>query len=634
MASNIQAHTGYSVYDMLGSVLGAAEPDTVQTNSTEYVELLNTIRGKISEEHANTLNGILTNPNAYNILMPIILGYVTDYVNNTNDVTININRTAERIYQDMAGFGILTPYLNDQTVEEININAWNAIEIMWSDHSVLLEETFASPQECVDIIRKMVRIGGVHIDYSQPIIDSFIGDGTRISATLPPVNADLTGATASIRKQTYKNVTRENYISMGFATDKVWDLLDTAIKHNVSIGIAGSPGAGKTTMMTCLLKSFLRSKTSNNNRICTIEEAREIDLTETEKCNPSGGHPRMTSRVLQFNTTQGEHPVTARKLIRHALRVNPQIIVPAEMRGEEAIEAVEAGLTGVQIVSSFHAWGAKDGYIRIQSMCQMGHGGTSESALLQMIIRAFPLMVFIKKDDDGVRRIHEIFEATGVEENRVVGNTLFRFIRTKVYENEEGRIVKIEGAFVQQDSISANLRRLFIQNGAKKELVEQFYFEGENPDHPEQYDEGNVEIVTICDTPVEDEDETYDTTMVGAVSEGYVLPEREETPVSLTKKEMEETVREEFQSEIDQGMSESESKNTDCQNTDSFNTFLQSAQITSESTTSPITAICPETQNTTGQSPDSNSLVKKADSSQQNHRRGFWGGIREDRKVR
>lgn len=494
------AHLGvYTVFDMMNSVLGTAEPDAVQANSTEYIELLNAIRDKISQEHANTLNGLLTNPHSYNILMPIILTYVTDYVNTSNDITLNINRTAERIYQDMAGFGILTPYLKDPTVEEININSWNAIEIIWSNRSKLLEETFSSPQECVDIIKKMVRLGGVHIDYSQPIIDSFIGDGTRISATLPPVNAESVGATASIRKQTYKNVTKEKYLELGFATEKVWDLLELAVNHNISLGLAGSPGAGKTTLMTCLLRGFMKAKggTGGNNRICTIEEAREIELSELEKVNPGGGQPRMISRVLQFNTTQGEVPVTARRLIRHALRVNPQIIVPAEMRGEEAIEAVEAGLTGVQIVSSFHAWGAKDGYIRIQSMCQMGHGTTSESALLSMIIRAFPMMVFIKKDDDGVRRVHEIFEATGVEDGHVVGNTLFRFVRTKVEENSEGRIVHIYGSFVQLASISKSLRRLLIQNGAKKSVVDQYYFEGENPNDLSDYEEGNVEVVTI-----------------------------------------------------------------------------------------------------------------------------------------
>lgn len=498
--------TGYSPYDLLSSVMGAADPDSVQTNTTEYGDLLKSIREKISENHANTLNGILTNPNAHNILMPIILSYVTDYVNTSNDLTININRYAERIYQDMAGFGILTPYLNDPSVEEININTWNSIEIIWSNRKVLLEDTFSSAQECVDIIRKMVRLGGVHIDFSQPIIDSFIGNGTRISATLPPINLDESGATASIRKQTHKNVTREKYLDMGFATEKVFDFIRMGTQHNISIGFAGSPGAGKTTFMTCLLKDFLRNSITGNNRIITIEEAREIDLVETEAHNPSGGTARMISPVLQWNTKlNGEHPVTARHLIKHTLRYNPRIVVPAEMRGDEAIEAIEAGLTGVQIMSSFHAWGAQDGYSRVLSMCQMGKTTASETTLLNQIIKAFPLMVFIKKDDDGVRRIHEVFEATGVEEGRVTGNTLFKFVRTKVTEDENGRIVNIEGKFLQFDSISKSLRRKLIQEGAKKQMVDEYYFEGESPDHPELYQDADVELVTVQSDPFHEE---------------------------------------------------------------------------------------------------------------------------------
>lgn len=496
---------GYTAWDLLSDVMGAAEPDSVQANTTEYLELLNTIRERISNDHANTLNNILTNPNAHNVLMPIILSYVTDYVNNTNDLTININKTAARVFQDMAGFGILTPYLNDPTVEEININAWNSIDVLWSNRTEMLKDTFSSPEECKDIIRKMVRIGGKHIDFSQPIIDSFIGDGTRISASLPPVVPDTVGAMASIRKQTFKKVTKENYLALGFCTEEVWDFMEMAIKSNVSLGIAGSPGAGKTTLMTCLLRDFMHDPRIDNNRISIIEEAREIELTETEELNPYGGHPRMVSRNLQMATTSGENPVNARALIRHSLRLNPQIIVPAEMRGAEASEAVEAGLTGVQIVSSFHAWGAKDGYMRILSMCMMGGGSASENTLMDQIRRAFPIMIFIKKDEDGVRRVHEIFQATGVKNGRIQGNTIYKFVRTRVTENTDGRILKIEGKFLQIDSISRDFRQHLLQHGARRKIIDRYFFEGESPDKPNEYLQRDVEVITVEEmTPVED----------------------------------------------------------------------------------------------------------------------------------
>ena len=517
--------THYSVYDLISSIMGAANPDVVQTNTSEYNDLLNAVRTKVAEEHANTLNSILTNPDAKSVLMPIILSYVTDYVNASNDVTINISRTAERIYQDMAGFGILTPYLNDPKVEEININAWNAIYAMWAGKSKLelLPETFSSSQECVDVIKKMVRIGGAHIDYAQPIIDSYIGHGVRISATLPPVNTEEVGATASIRKQTYSNVTREKYISMGFATEEVWDLIDMSITHGVSLGLAGSPGAGKTTLLTCLLKRYIEDS-PGNNRVVTIEEAREIELSENEKTNPNGGLPRMVSPIIAWNTTMGEKPVTARMLVRHSLRVNPGILVPAEMRGGEAMEVVEAGQTGVNIISTFHALGAEDGYVRILSMCQMAANNASESGIMNQIIHAFPMMVYIKKDDDGVRRIHEIYEATGMEDGHFVGRMIFRFLRTKVEEDEDGKIIKIHGDFVQTESISKKLRRQLIQNGVKRADVDRYYFEGENPHHPERYEDATVEVVTVHTHDEEDEDAQYE-----PEEQPYLTPNAEET---------------------------------------------------------------------------------------------------------
>ena len=468
----------YRLQDHFNSILGACEPDVYHATSTEYAELLQTVRIKISENHANELSGILTNPKARDILMPIIVSYVTDYVNDTADASLNINRTADKIYQDMAGFSILTPYLNDPYVEEININAWNAIEIIWSDRFLLLEDTFASPQDCVDIIRKMVRIGGVHIDYSQPVIDSYIGNGTRITATLPPVVLETTGAIASIRKQTFKNVTQEKYLEMGFATKEILDFINTCMNANISMGFAGSPGAGKTTFMTCLLRDYSRNSNNMNSRIVTIEEAREIDLTETEDTPPNAethNVPRMIRRVIHFNTVSGEKPITARDLHKQALRLNPKILVPAEMRGAEAIEVVEAGLSGIQIVTSFHAWGAQDGYLRVLSMCQMANVSMSETTLLQMIMKAFPIMVFLRKDDDGVRRIAEVFEPTHISEGQVKGNTIFRFRRDSTKEDENGRVIEVIGEFEQRDSISRRLYHMLIQNGAKKDALENVY---------------------------------------------------------------------------------------------------------------------------------------------------------------
>lgn len=479
-SEEVKSHSpgSYSIMDMVSSVAGAAEPDSYHTTSAEYNDLLLKVRNQISEHHANELSGILTNPNAHTILFPLIMSYVTDYVNASSDISMNINLTAEKIYQDMAGFSILSPYLKDADVEEINVNAWNAIEVIWSTKYKLLEETFASPQDCVDIIRKMVRIGGGHIDYTNPVVDSYIGNGTRITATLPPVLLDSTGAIASIRKQTFKHVTREKYISMGFANDPIMDFINICMNSNISMGMAGSPGAGKTTFMTCLLRDYSLRDSNVNNRIVTIEEAREIDLTKQEE-NPPEGYsiPRMVTRVIHFNTVSGENPITARDLHKQALRLNPKILVPAEMRGGEAIEVVEAGLSGIQIVTSFHAWGAQDGYLRILSMCQMGSASREEKTLLQMIIKAFPLMIYIKRDDDGVRRIMEIFEPTHIVDGIIHGVTIFHFERESVEEDSDGKVTKVIGEFVPGKSISRKLYRLLIQNGAKKKALEPFYNE-------------------------------------------------------------------------------------------------------------------------------------------------------------
>ena len=422
---------------------------TKQDDTIDYKEVLDKIRHMISKHHSAELIDVLYSPEAGERLKNLIVRYL-----NQNRLWVggftNIADLTDKIYEDMAGFGILTKHLRDETVEEVNINAWNAIEVLYPNSVLLLRETFISPNDCLDKIRKMVWFGGSIIDGTNPIVDSFIGEGIRISAIIPPCVDKRTGGVASIRRQKENVITRELMIEYGSATSEELDFLTLCINHGISLAIAGSTGSGKTTDLAYLLSCLDKEK-----RIYTIEDTRELNIAKY------GSDGRMINRIIQTVTKDGTNPVTMNDLLKEALRFHPYAIIPAEMRGAEALTAVEAGRTGHVILSTLHANSAVDAYNRILSMCVETGVKLSENKLMEFILEAMPLILFKRQLADGRRVYDEIFEGTRLENGRIEGNTLFKYdIRTKQH--------------IKCEPMSEALRTKLLYGGASEEQINQF----------------------------------------------------------------------------------------------------------------------------------------------------------------
>ena len=420
-----------------------------QEGTMNYGEVLDKIRHMISKNHSAELIDVLYSPEAGERLENLIVRYL-----NQNRLWVggfaNIADLTDKIYEDMAGFGILTKYIRDETVEEVNINAWNAIEVLYPQRVTLLNETFVSPDDCMDKIRKMVWFGGSIIDGANPIVDSFIGEGIRISAIIPPCVDKRTGGVASIRRQKENVITRELMIEYGSATSEELDFLTLCINHGISLAIAGSTGSGKTTDLAYLLSCL-----DNNKRIYTIEDTRELNIAKYD----SDG--RMINRVIQTVTKDGTNTVTMNDLLKEALRFHPYAIIPAEMRGAEALTAVEAGRTGHVILSTLHANSAVDAYNRILSMCVATGVRLSENKLLEFILEAMPLILFKRQLADGRRVYDEIFEGIRLENGRIEGNTLFK------YNIQTNRHIKCK-------PMSEALRTRLLYGGASENQISRF----------------------------------------------------------------------------------------------------------------------------------------------------------------
>jgi len=453
----------FNINDLIYKVnAGTTSVNTPKGKTRTYKEVLDTIRHIISKNHSSELINVLYSDEAKEKLKNLIVRYLNQQrisVQNFN----NISELADKIYEDMAGFGVLTKYLSDAEAEEINVNAWNSIEVIYPDKTIMLEDTFISPDDCMDKIKKMVWLGGSIIDGSNPKVDSFIGEGIRISAIIPPCVDRKTGGVASIRRQKENVITRELMIRYDSATDDELDFLSMCINNGVSLAIAGATGSGKTSDL-----GYLIGRLDNEKRIYTIEDTRELNIAKTDD---SG---RMVNRVVQTVTKDGVNPVTMDDLLKEALRFHPYAIIPAEMRGKEALTAVEAGRTGHTIISTLHANSAVDAYNRILSMCVSTGVRLSESKLLEFILEAMPVILFKRQLPDGRRVYDEIFEGLAVDDGKITGRTLFKY---EVFQNiydETGNIVRVEGKHVQLNKISDKLMSRLKYGGASEELLRRF----------------------------------------------------------------------------------------------------------------------------------------------------------------
>jgi pilus assembly protein CpaF len=433
----------------------------------EYADILEFIRKEISTNHANELAEVISDASGQTVLKNLIKQYINSNNFMCSDIE-NFESLVNKIFEDMAGFGLLTQYIYDKDVEEINITAWNNIEVLSPNYNgglKKLDETFASPQQAIDIVQKMCACGGIRLDESQPVKDSYIFKGTRCSAIMYPAVDKETGVSASIRRQKKRAITKKKLLDENSAIAEELDFISMCINCGVSVGYTGGTGSGKTADMGIVLRDI-----PYNKRIYSIEDSRELDLIATDD------NGKVLNRVVHTVTRPHEDTksnVDAELLLKEALRQHPDIIVPAEMRGAEAWTAVNAGLTGHTIVTSVHANSAEEAYERIFMLCLEKNANLTEKMLMTQIIKAFPIMVFKKQLPDGSRKIMSVVEGLDYNEGRVRYNTIFRFQKTRQYVDNDGEL-RIEGHHKRMGCISDILALKLYENGAEVDTILQY----------------------------------------------------------------------------------------------------------------------------------------------------------------
>jgi pilus assembly protein CpaF len=326
------------------------------------------------------------------------------------------------VLDDVFGLGPLEPLLRDPTVNDILVNTCRNVFV---ERNGVLERVPASFQDDAHLLRVIDRIVsriGRRIDDSSPMVDARLADGSRVNAIIPPLAVD--GPLLSIRRFPAERLGAQDLVSLGALTQPMLDFLSHCVRARLNCVISGGTGAGKTTLLN-VLSSFIGA----HERVVTIEDAAELQLHQEHVARLETRPPNV----------EGKGAVRQRQLVVNALRMRPDRIVIGEVRGEEALDMLQAMNTGHDgSLTTVHANTPRDALTRIETMIAMGATNLPERAMRQQMASAIQLVVQQTRLADGSRRITSISEITGMEGDVITMQEIFVFERTGI--SPEGKV--------------------------------------------------------------------------------------------------------------------------------------------------------------------------------------------------
>lgn len=318
----------------------------------------------------------------------------------------------EDIYASFRGWDILEPLFRDESITEIMVNAYNRIFVEKNGEMQASTQIFESEQRYEDIVQRIVQQSGREVNLSNPIVDVRLSDGSRVNVVLEPIAA--AGSCMTIRRFSKNPFTLERLVSLGTLTEEAADDLKRFVSDKYNIFVSGGTGSGKTTFLNALSGEIPKSE-----RIITIEDARELQLE---------GIDNLISMESRNANTSGQGEITIRTLIRTSLRMRPDRIIVGEVRGEEAIDMLQAMNTGHDgSLSTGHANSVRDMIYRLETMVLQGNSGLPLIAIRQQIASAIDILVHLERMKDHKRRVVAIEEVVGMRGGEVELRTLYRW---------------------------------------------------------------------------------------------------------------------------------------------------------------------------------------------------------------
>ncbi len=340
--------------------------------------------------------------------------------------SVERDRVAQEVLDELFGLGPLEPLLKDDTISDILVNTASNVYVERRGQLQRTNVTFKDNRHLMQIIDKIVSAVGRRVDESTPMVDARLKDGSRVNAIVPPLAID--GPILSIRRFGSSPLTADKLVQNKALTQVMLEVLRAAVQARLNIVISGGTGAGKTTLLNAL-SSFISEK----ERIVTIEDSAELQLRQDHVVRLETRPPNV----------EGKGAIKQRELVINALRMRPDRIVLGEVRGEECMDMLQAMNTGHDgSLTTIHANTPRDGLARLETMCMMGDIRLPDKAIRLQIASAIHIIVQVSRMSDGSRRITHISELTGAFSDVISMQDLFVFEKEGIGEHG-----KVKGRF-------------------------------------------------------------------------------------------------------------------------------------------------------------------------------------------
>ncbi len=333
------------------------------------------------------------------------------------------DRLAQEVLDEVFGLGPLEPLLQDHSISDILVNTYNLVYVERRGQLEKTKVVFKDDRHLMQIIDKIVSAVGRRVDESSPMVDARLKDGSRVNVIIPPLAVD--GPILSIRRFGVTPLVAEDLYRNRMFTLPMLEVMAGAVRAKLNIVVSGGTGAGKTTLLN-VLSSFI----SDKDRIVTIEDSAELQLKQEHvvrlECRPPN--------------VEGRGAVRQRELVINALRMRPDRIVLGEVRGEEALDMLQAMNTGHDgSLTTVHANTPRDALARIETMTMMSDVRLPEKAIRMQIASAVHLILQVSRMSDGTRRITHISELTGTYSDVISMQDIFVFEKDGLDKN--GKVI-------------------------------------------------------------------------------------------------------------------------------------------------------------------------------------------------
>lgn len=344
----------------------------------------------------------------------------------TEKVPLNATEK-ERIQTDLIdeifGLGPLEPLLKDHSISDILVNRRDLVYIERAGILEKVDVRFRDDAHVLQVIDRIVSQVGRRVDESSPMVDARLPDGSRVNAIIPPLALD--GPALSIRRFGSAPLTAQQMIELKTLSPEMLEVLSAAVRARTSILISGGTGAGKTTFLNMLSKYIPESE-----RLVTIEDAAELQMQQENIVRLETRPPNV----------EGAGAVRQRQLLINSLRMRPDRIIIGEVRGDEAFDMLQAMNTGHEgSMTTIHANTCRDALSRLESMVAMANLNLPERAVRQQVASAITMVIQVSRMSDGSRKVVNISEITGMDEETISMQEIFTFVRKGIGPN--GKVI-------------------------------------------------------------------------------------------------------------------------------------------------------------------------------------------------